>query len=275
MRHLKLAGVLLLLCLAVACSPAERFVPSPYQLLAERFDPQAAGHGLDAYTPTEASDHAMAYALVASAEARWHALKGDAQALERAERAAAWLVENRDSDGDGLVGWGLPFAWDAFGDGSTNPAGWPYTITTALAIQGLLDVHDATRERELVDVALEATNALLDHAFTRTPDEAWFHYSPSEHDAYAVYNVSAMMLGQLQRLAAFEPTLEEVADLVAAHLLSARLVDVSGRVHWMYSAPGSPSADRENDLVHAAYIVQGLADYVRFGGRLTVDVAAL
>lgn len=258
--------------LLVACAPTPS---NDYDRLANRFDAKAPGRGLDSYAPSVSSDHAMAYGLIASADARWHARTGDARALERAKRAATWLVENRDVDGDGLVGWGLSFTWDAFADGTTNPIGWPYTITTALGVQGLLDVHEVTRDPQLLAVALEATRAMLDHSLVRAGDEAWFQYSPAEHDAHPVFNVSSMMLGQLQRLAVVEPALAEAADLVAAHLLRAQLVDGEGRVFWMYSAPGAPSDDRENDLVHVAYIVQGLADYARFGGAIEVDVLAL
>lgn len=217
----------------------------------------------------------MAYALVASAEAKRYLRTRDSRSLSVAISGADWLARNKDLDGDGLVGWGLSFAWDAFADGSTNPPDWPYTITTALGIQALLDVHELTHELELVRVAIEAATAFIDNAFTRAGSEAWFHYSPAVQDHYSVYNVSAMMLGQLQRLARHEPSFAHVADLIATHLLNAMQNDDEGRAYWMYSAPGTPSDDRENDLVHAAYIIQGLSDYEQYGGELTVDSATL
>lgn len=275
MRTLGIGLCLFLLVLLGACSPPMPDTYSPFKALSSRFDDGALGYGLDAYTPSVRSDHAMAYALILSAESIRYKRKGEPEALERARDAATWLMENRDMDADGLIGWGLSFEWDAFQDGSTNPADWPYTITTALAIQGLLDLHDVTADANLIGVALEATRTMLAHAFTLMEGAAWFHYSPSEFDDHDVYNVSAMMLGQLQRLVLHEPVWQEYADLVAAHLLAARLEDQSGRTHWMYSAPGAPGDHRENDLVHAAYIVQGLSDYVRFGGTHEVDVQAL
>lgn len=220
MRALGIGLCLSLLVLLGACSPAMPDTHSPFKALASRFDDGALGYGPDSYTPSVRSDHAMAYALILSAESIRYKRMGEPEALERARDAAAWLMENRDMDADGLIGWGLSFEWDAFQDGSTNPADWPYTITTTLAIQGLLDLHDVTADANLIGIALEATRTMLAHAFTQMEGAAWFHYSPSEFDDYDVYNVSAMMLGQLQRLVLHEPIWQEYADLVAAHLLA-------------------------------------------------------
>lgn len=275
MKHLRNSVVLLVVALVAGCSPILSSPQSPYRNLVDRFDPHFPGRGLDAYTPTIESDHAMAYALVASAESHRYRFTGENRARQSAIQAADWLVEHRDPDGDGVIGWGLPFAWDAFGDGSINPANATYTITTALAIQALLDVHRVSGDPELLGLALAAAHTMLDSAYTRTPYEAWFHYSPAESDAFPVFNISAMMVGQLQRLASVETDLAIEADLVATHLLNAGREDAAGRIYWPYSAPGAPGDDRENDLVHAAYIVQGLADYARYGGNLDVDVGSL
>ena len=39
----------------------------------------------------------------------------------------------------GKFGWGLPFAWDAFGDGTQNEPNTVYSISTGLVIKALLD----------------------------------------------------------------------------------------------------------------------------------------
>ena len=69
----------------------------------------------------------MTYGLVASAAAA----AGDDTT---ADMAADWLIDDMDSGG-----WGTAWTWDPFGDGSTTPADTPYSVTTAIAIQGLLD----------------------------------------------------------------------------------------------------------------------------------------
>lgn len=237
-----------LLVFVTACSAPPTLAERYTQLLG-MFDAERPGYGLDAYTPDEAMDQAMAYALFASAEAN----RG---ALESAKRAAGWLIANRPGGG-----WGLPFAWDAFSDGSENPANTVYTITTALGVQGLLDVYDATGEAVYRDTAKEAMDTLLG---AMTDDYFWYSVRPE--DDYPVYNVNGMMLGQLQRLG-----MSDLADEVLAFVLSGALRDEAGHVYWPYSADNA----RPNDLVHESYTMQGLVDYVRFGGRREVDLLAL
>src|SRR5690606_12000299 len=100
-------------------------------------------------TPEHVMDHPMAYAFFASAEAHRYSRTQDRASLARAGAAAEWLVQNADLDGDGATAWGLPFAWDAFGDGSENPEHNAYTITTAVAVQALLDVYEHTGDPRL------------------------------------------------------------------------------------------------------------------------------
>src|SRR5690606_24124226 len=86
-------------------------VPSVEDVFA-LFDPQYPGRGPDSVRK-ESHDHAMAYGLFASAAAM-AGKSGEAQV------AADWLVSNSQPKPN-AVGWGLPYAWDAFGDESTNP----------------------------------------------------------------------------------------------------------------------------------------------------------
>ena len=265
------APALLLVALVVAaCSPVPA-APDAYEALRVRFDASAPGRGLDQYTPATVMDHPMAYAFFASAEAHRYSRTQDRASLARAGAAAEWLVQNADLDGDGATAWGLPFAWDAFGDGSENPEHNAYTITTAVAVQALLDVYEHTGDPRLLETALAGVSTFVYGALEPGDDAAWFWYSLAESDALPVFNVSAMMLGQLQRLTVHDPSLRRTADAVARHLLAHR--DADG--HWYYSAPGAIGDSRKNDLVHAAYIVQGLADYARFGGSVGIDAQSL
>lgn len=100
-------------------------------------------------------------------------------------------------------GWGLPFAWDAFGDGSTNPANTVYAISTALSIKALLDWSEVSGEPLRSRILLAVDRALEEwtepDAMTDSQPKQ-FVYSLSgfdnEHD---VYNSSAMLAGQMQR----------------------------------------------------------------------------
>ena len=100
-------------------------------------------------------------------------------------------------------GWGLPFEWDAFGDGTTNPANTVYSISTGVSVKALLDwaaiSDDATRDEvyRVVDDAL---------AEWVSPDSisasGQLRYSLSGlDDGYDVFNSSAMLAGQMQRFA--------------------------------------------------------------------------
>lgn len=246
MRHLVQVTLVtaLALVLTTACSS---LTSDPYGSLLVRFDLEAPGHGLDAYTPTQVLGHAMAYAQFASAEAHRFTRTNDPATLARAIGATGWLLDNTSAED--TPGWGLAFDWDAFGDGTTNPITTVYGITTALAIQALQDVHDVTGEPALLALALDSARHYVQHGIQSDEAGSWAWYSLEESDAYAVLNITAMLAGQFQRLGTAD--LASVADEFVQHLLSHQLED--GR--WMYSALGHPSDGRPNDLVHAAYIV--------------------
>ena len=103
----------------------------------ETLDEKCLGCGYDAYAKT-IIPHAMAFGLLASVGAKIH--------HERLMRTSAdWLVMN-GSLGKGKSGWGLGFSWDAFNDDSINPPETVYGITTAIAVAGLLDAYEVTRD---------------------------------------------------------------------------------------------------------------------------------
>lgn len=92
------------------------------------------------------------------ASAAYHCLAA-ASAYRRARAGAAFAPAFRDALRDattaaanslvataprwGGAGWGLDMAWDAFGDGSTNPASTVYAFQTGLAIWCLVEAADA------------------------------------------------------------------------------------------------------------------------------------
>src|SRR5690606_22848440 len=88
-------------------------------------DLQCPGFGFEPRTG-RFQHHAMAYGIYASAAA----LLG---LTTEARRGASFLVKNHCTR-QGRAGWGLPFAWDAFADGSVNPAETIYGITNAFCV---------------------------------------------------------------------------------------------------------------------------------------------
>jgi hypothetical protein len=207
------------------------------------------GHGRDSSgaAPTTPVHEPMAYGLFASS------FTADGL-LEPARASADWLVENQDLDGDGAPGWGLPFPWDAFNDGSINPEHTVYGITTAIAVQGLLDFYEATGEPKYLEVSVAA----LESYSTEKTGEGSFHYSRAPTDRTPVHNVTAMLMGQFARAARLSGNqkLQDVSAQSYEYLMSVAHDDLEG-LWWNYVEGHA----RKNDLVHASYMVRGLADF--------------
>lgn len=213
-------------------------------------DASAPGRGWDDYLSADA-DHAMAYALYASTAVA----TGE---FVLASKGIDWLVHNA-SPLPKVTGWGLPFAWDAFSDGSINPIETVYGITTALGIRALVDGHIAHRPTAPSDLLPIAVRALEHYskAYTNTPNGGFFWYSDQVQDAKNVANVNSMLIGQYARAGKLAklPWLIDLAEKTARELTANQKSTELG-TFWTYSTENS----RPNDLVHACYTVQGLID---------------
>ena len=225
-------------------------------------------------------------------------------------------------------GWGLPFAWDAFGDGTENAPNTVYSISTALSVQALLDWSEVAdyRIRQRVLTAVDTALQEWVRPESSTPF-GQLAYSLSPHDSeFDVFNSSAMLAGQMQRYASMSAVKNtaytDIADQVMRSLLEyrrsgekrvltrlepgQRLEDLAAQLdvdpvwfaglngyfgqdtpqvgeilktsqvvdtgqYWGYSS----QEETPNDLAHAGYIVEGITNYVSFGGVLgeefTVD----
>ena len=171
-----------------------------------------------------------------------------------ADMAATWLLNDLRPGG-----WGTPWAWDPFGDGSITAAGTPFANITALAIVGLLDHGvDEPTARRLADIVLTWARDGWSDGF--------YWYSLAPQDAIYTPNVSALMAGATARFLAargdlFSP--EERAflkDRIEASF--ARLGDGdAGHLRWIYS----DRQDIVNDLNHHGYILWG-AEMARDAG---------
>src|SRR5690349_4558433 len=106
-------------------------------VVSRALDPAAPGFGPTDYPGESPSDIPKAYAMVIKAAALDNGRTAGLEAL--AATSLDWLLAHADEDGDAVKGWGLPFAWDAFGDGTPNPPNTEYAITSAIVIDALLD----------------------------------------------------------------------------------------------------------------------------------------
>ncbi|MGP1673760.1 MAG: hypothetical protein ACTS8Z_00925 [Candidatus Limnocylindrales bacterium] len=163
-----------------------------------------------------------------------------------ADRARAWLEADQLADG-----WGMSWTWDPYTDGSLTPAGTPYAVTTAIAIDGLLDggIDDAQAERIgelLVTWAREAWT------------DGYFWYSLAPQDAIDTPNVSAMLAGSAARFLAGHGDVLSEADMSFLHgvvqdTFDHLAVSHDDRLRWAYSARQSTI----NDLGHHVYVLWG------------------
>lgn len=266
MRVSRLVTVLVCVCAVSGCDrvPESSSLASDdrasYQYLLKAFDPERLGAGEDVNS-AGTIDQPMAYGGIAAAAS----LAGD---LENARRAADWLVANsRHSNG---TGWGLGWEWDAFGDGSVNPADAIYAITTAIAVEGLLNAYEAAGDQKYLDTAVEALASYMPYT-TRTEAGAYFWYSNQPADQKSIFNVSAMLAGMFARAGSMtgRDDFRHVARLVLDDLLW-NATDANGHPSWEYG-PRTGSSPRWNDLVHAGYIAYGVLLADRHLGTNLVD----
>ncbi len=160
----------------------------------------------------------MTYALLLTAESLHYRSAPSDEGRRRVRNTTGWLISNSDLDSDGKPGWGLPDPWDAFGDGTTNPANQPYTITTGMVLLALMDSVSLPNfwndsERDVIRTLMrQAALRQVQEVFTDTATGGYFWYSTNVNDAKFVTNVSAFMSGTLARLLREEPELFTISE---------------------------------------------------------------
>jgi hypothetical protein len=147
-------------------------------------------------------------------------------------------------------GWGLSEAWDAFQDGSVNPASTVYSYTTAIAGLAFADAYERLHDRRYLKIARQSAELLVSSRLCcwRSGDQAgvWYSDQPADQKpGYRVYNVTGLALALLGRLHMHQ----QLATKMTRGLLAARTRD-----GWRYMN----GQDKPNDLTHAVYIVLGL-----------------
>jgi hypothetical protein len=239
------------------------------------FNPSFPGRGLPDYESDKAEDIPKSYAMVLLAELIRQEKNIISEEPSLHKIAGSWLLDNAKSSSDGRAGWGVPIAWDAYGDGSENPPNTIYSISNAIVMHSLLDwleksPSDAPREQihQTLDAMIEPYLATT----MRTP-AGLIPYSLMESDRrYDTFNPAIYFAGQLQRYSwmveeRYGKKLREIADQTMRALLLHRQKDHRGFWYWYYSVQEATP----NDLPHASYIVLGIRDYIRYGGLLADD----
>jgi len=238
-------------------------------------DKDYPGRGVDVFDD-EIKDRPMAYGILLSAEANRYRGTGDIRALNFIRKCGNWLIENADLNNNGINGYGLADPWDAFSDGYINPAHHEYTITTALAVSGLIDWYQLEPDEKNKALIYQIVENCLRPYF----DDAWDSplgipsYSLNKNDKrYDVFNPAAMMAGQLQKFSQISKGAEikqkssTKADKIVKILLENAITDSECNYYWQYGI----QILKPNDLVHASYIIEGIRDYLIHNGGVKTN----
>lgn len=231
------------------------------------------GRGVTDYPGNTVEDIPKSTAMVLLAELDRTALALDPQKKSLAPAAGRWLLDHADENRNGIVGWGVPVAWDAYGDGSVNPAHTEYTISTAIAVDALLTWRardPKAPKKEILDKVGKALEPYLDGAM-KTPS-GLAPYSLRESDRpYDTFNPAAYLAGQMQRYSGMvqnakqQAALRAAADATMDSLLRHHKVSAAKHWYWNYSV----QENVPNDLPHASYVIDGIKTYMAYGGRLS------
>lgn len=271
------------LCALTACDGGTARAPEPQvtvqdlQQLQRRIDAAHPGRGVTDYPGNTVEDVPKSYAMVLLAELQRKRHRGTADFANLEAMAGQWLLDHADENSDGVIGWGVPVAWDAYGDNSVNPVHTEYSISTAIALDALMswrEVVAGPKAAEILALAVKAAAPYLDPRMLSPA--GMLPYSLRESDRhYDTFNSAMYLAGQLQRLSRLTADqvlarkMAEVADkTVAAHLRYKQKSPETGAWFWFYSVQEAVP----NDLPHASYIAAGMADYVRHGGKLASDI---
>lgn len=232
------------------------------------------GRGLPDYPSDEPADVPKSYAMIllgTQADAR-HNKKN--RITDLGIKAGNWLIDNADANRDGVIGWGVPVAWDAYGDGSVNPENTEYSISTAIvvdALLGWLDYVDDEKKLEILDIVEKALAPYLPRT-VRTP-AGMLPYSLLPNDRkYDTFNSAVYLAGQMQRYAQIvkRPDLKKALESAADSTMEAlvkhkKKAPKTASWYWDYSV----QENVPNDLPHAGYIIEGVITYIENNGRLS------
>lgn len=282
MRRVLRAAGFAAACLTASVAAAEDGSAPDYDAaylrLRAKFSEATPGRGIDRGGPRDlVADQPMTCGLVLSAESVRLRSIPDEEGKRRVRLAVRWLLDNARPADDGRPGWGLPFAWDA------RPANTPYTITTAVAIEGLLDALAVPiwtpGESEEIRTLIRGGHARWNRDL-RVAGHGGLYYGYSPRDmspAWFCVNAPAMYLGAMARfLKEHGETLagperdslrRDLDDLARAVVATVAIRE--GAPYWDYIAQPNPLGSRRpNDLVHQAYILWGVETYRDAGGAV-------
>ncbi|MDB4470713.1 hypothetical protein N9063_00355 [Deltaproteobacteria bacterium] len=251
-----------------------------YNTFFNTLNPDHLGYGRDVHSPKDSTHWSPAYAMIVSAEVvRKNADSGTDGGNDRLKYitdSARWLLDNIGCASTIAPLWTLPYPRKIWEDTEPVKEGTGFCIPSSHAIQAMCEVsQEPNVNRDLADAAGKAAlNAACYYAkncFDGTEDGVVFWYSSLMQHSFHVTNATSMISGQLQRVASLNPGqefLSSQADRAVKQLLMLKF-DADGSWGWNYFGNKIPSnkENRTNDLLHEAFVCNGLLDYKQYDGK--------
>ena len=184
---------------------------------------------------------------------------GDAT-LAREQLDRLWSMRYLGTTGN--PGLGLDFAFDAFGDGSSNPTSTLYTYTMGMAALTWLDAYRVLGDARWLTYATAMVDTLLD------TDDCWgfeegsgrmsVWYDDQAADkvgsTYVVHNVNALTLAAIRRIERYTSTVAYATKATGMQKMLQETAQVSNglEAEWQYRY----GTGTNNDQVHQEYLVE-------------------
>ncbi len=246
-----------------------------YNNLKASLDYDKPGYGKSDYGEYDIAHIPKAYAMFLSAELMKYFQSDRKYDISMALNAGKWLLNNADLNKNGIYGWGVPIAWDAFGDDSVNEKNSEYTIATGIVINSLLDwielSPDTAPKKKIIKTIEKSILPYIENDISRS-SSGLYNYSLKESDRkYNCFNAAIYLAGQMQRFTKFISDMElksriiNSVDRVILATIKYKKIDPNGGWYWSYSIEED---DNPNDLAHAGYIIDGLLTYIANNGTL-------
>lgn len=248
-----------------------------YESLLNMFQDENLGNSLEpSLKPPGPYEQPMTYGLILSAESLHYDVIDTYESKERIRSAAGWLINNSDLNGDGKPGWGLPQSWDAFSDGTTNTENHPYSITTSIVLEGLLDslkiegVWSADEEKKIKDLVSQVAFYWLENVYIGDEESGYIGYSTEPSDMYNCPNISGMFLSNLVRMVTEH---DDIFNKIEKQFIAKRIHAIANQLvkeviiedglpYWEYIVYENPNnQNNQNDLVHHIYVLWGIEEY--------------
>ncbi len=239
----------------------------------EGFHLSNVGFGRDPHSIMKDEHWPTAYGLVASAALRVEFIPGTALTRDIGEQAIAWLLQNVGCASSGLPVWGLPYGRKIWLDAFPCQPGTGFNVPTVHAIQALCEYARAgsPHSQACKQAAYMAAKAFADRCSSKVDGRRVFWYSTLEAHSFHVLNAISLMAGEVQRVAQLceDAKLASMADEAISYVLASMEMEGEAPI-WNYFGSRMPdnTAQKRNDILHEAFVCQGLLTYKLCGGIL-------